>query len=242
MDLSYKLACYAYDVAGDWEAMAVKIKNNEDVFCYEIKEKYVTIADSEYPQTLRQLRYPPWVLFYEGDIALLNKRAISVVGSRNITAYGAWCTEKICQRLGKKYVLVSGLAKGVDALVHQVGIEIGKTIAVLGCGLSVCYPRDNEKLFKKMKQEQLVISEYPQNTSPQRHHFPWRNRIVAALGEKCIVTQARFHSGTMISVNYALELSKEVYCVPYPIGEKQGEGCNLLIQQGANLIVEVDNF
>lgn len=242
MKLSYKIACYAYECNGDWSKIAQKIKDNEDVYSYTIEEKYVTIVDSNYPESFRQLRYPPWVIFYEGDITLATRSMVSVVGSRKSTMYGEEMTTLICKQLVKRNVLVSGLAKGIDALVHHVGISQGKTIGVLGCGLGEFYPRCNIELFNEMRKHHLVLSEYPKLTKAQKHHFPWRNRLIAALGDILVVTQAQYKSGTMLTVNEAIELSKEVYCVPYPMNVDAGKGCNLLIQQGAQMITEIDSF
>lgn len=239
---SYSIACYAYETAGDWEKIGEKIKNGDSVQSFYIEEKYVTILDKEYPLSLRRLRYPPWVIFYEGDLSLLNKPMVSIVGSRKSTEYGERVTKEIARALSKDFVLVSGLAVGIDTIVHEIGILNGKTIGVLGSGMGNIYPKCNSHLIDTMKKKHLVISEYPSHTQAKRHHFPWRNRLIAALGDFCVVTQATYKSGTMLSVNEALELSKEVYCVPYPIGEEAGNGCNLLIQQGAQIIMDTENF
>lgn len=240
MKLSRQIACYAYEVNGDWDKIAEKIKNNDAVKSFNIEENYITIVDELYPSKLRELRFPPWILFYEGDISLLNQRCVGIVGSRNSLDYGTYVTRIIASTLANKYVLVSGLAKGIDAIVHKAGIKSGKTIGVLGCGLAIEYPMCNSYLYKEMRENHLLISEYPHFVRPQKWHFPWRNRIIAALSEKCIVTQAKINSGTMLTVNEALNLNKDIYCVPYPITEVEGEGCNLLIQQGAQIIVSVD--
>ncbi|MFV0552783.1 MAG: DNA-processing protein DprA [Anaerorhabdus sp.] len=240
MKLSKQIACYAYETSGDWDKIAEKIKNNDEAKSFNIKENYITIVDELYPNKLRELRFPPWILFYEGDISLLNQKCIGIVGSRKSLDYGIQVTKMIASVLSNKYVLVSGLAKGIDAVVHEVGIGKGKTIGVLGCGLDVEYPKCNHVLYEEMRKNHLLISEYPHFVRPQKWHFPWRNRIIAALSEKCIVTQAKINSGTMLTVNEALNLNKDIYCVPYPINEIEGEGCNLLIQQGAQIIVSVD--
>ncbi len=239
MDKSKKLACYAYECEGDWTKIALMIKEDIDIQEIEIKENYVTILDEAYPKSLRELQFPPWVLFYSGNLSLTDQPCVSIVGSRESKEYGEKMTLEIAQEIASKYVLVSGLARGIDAIVHQVGIEKGKTIGVLGCGLGVEYPKVNQHLTDIMKKYHLVVSEYPYFTKPQRHYFPWRNRIIAALSRACIVTQAQIRSGTMLTVNEALILSKEVLCVPYPLGIIEGEGCNKLIQEGAQIIVNI---
>ncbi len=242
MEISHKIACYAYETKGDWNQIAEKIKSNALCIPYDISEPYITIMDDNYPNSLRSLRYPPWIIFYRGDISILNQVAVSVVGSRITSSYGEKCTLDVCHKLSQHYVLVSGLARGIDTIVHQVGIQKGKTIAVLGCGLDLCYPQSNQGLFDEIKRNHLVISEYPKGVKAQKHHFPWRNRLIAALGQFCVVTQATYRSGTMLTVNEALELSKDVYCIPYPLGDPCGNGCNLLIQQGAFILLENESF
>ena len=200
-------------------------------------ENYITIADEEYPECLRKLRFPPWVLFYQGDISLLKQPMIAIVGSRDLCEYGRQMSEMTASILQEKYVIVSGLARGVDAVVAQTTLALGgKTIAVIGSGLGTHYPYENENLYQKIGEKGLILSEYPFPTGVRKHHFPWRNRILAGLGESLIVTQAQEHSGTMITVNEALNLSKDVYCIPYPMDDIHGSGCNRLIEEGAGII------
>lgn len=231
------LADLAYVYSGEWPAIAAAIRKNEEPYPCLKNEKYITIADDVYPACLRRLRYPPWVLFYQGDLSLLEKPLISVVGSRELTAYGRQMTEMTASILSQKYVLVSGLARGADACAAETALQCGgKTIAVIGSGLGTHYPIENEDLYHRIAEEGLILSEYPWNAPVQKHHFPWRNRIIAALGEALIVTQARSKSGTMITVNEAVALSKDVYCIPYPMDDDNGSGCNQMIQEGAGMI------
>ena len=151
---------------------------------------------------LKRLRYPPWVLYYQGDISLLEKKCMTIVGSRELTDYGKRVTEVASSILSRKYVIVSGLAKGADATAHRTAILCGaKTIGVIASGLKIQYPSCNADLYKTMQKEHLILSEYPYDTGIQKHHFAWRNRILAALGEACIVTSAKVKSGTMLTVN-----------------------------------------
>lgn len=242
MKLSERIAYYAYESLGDWDKIATMIKTNHVPKVVEIHEKYVTIVDVNYPKQCKELQYPPWVLFYKGDITLLKRACVSIVGSRQMNDYGALITTQIATNLAKRYVLVSGLAKGIDALVHEIGVSHGKTIGVLGCGLGYVYPKCNQNLYDVMASEHLLLSEYPTFVSPKKWYFPWRNRIIAALSKKCIVTQARCKSGTMLTVNEAITLNRDVYCVPYPLGEEAGSGCNLLIQQGAQIIISMEDI
>ncbi|MBR0137345.1 MAG: DNA-processing protein DprA [Erysipelotrichaceae bacterium] len=197
-------------------------------------QKALTILDENYPKQLTMLKYPPYVLFYEGDLNLLKRKMIAVVGSRESCSYGEKVTRDVIRMLRDDYAIVSGMAKGIDSIAHS---SSRYTVGVLGNGLDVVYPKVNEELYGYMKKYQLLLSEYPCGVKPEREHFPFRNRIIAALGEAVIVTQAREKSGTMLTVNEALAINKEVYTIPYNIDDENGSGCNQLISQGANVIL-----
>lgn len=234
---------YSMKYEGDWDAIGRALINHEPYEKVDPKEKAVTIFDPRYPVSLRRLRFPPWVFYYRGELGLLYKKGITIVGSRNLEPYAAHMTKHIVEQVGGKYVIVSGLAKGVDAVAHASAIKCGaRTIGVIGCGLDVIYPRENRILYENMEKNQLIITEYPNGTKPLRHHFPWRNRMLAAMGEKTIVTEAALHSGTMNTVNEAINLSREVWCLPYPYGDESGRGCDLLISQGANILYEEEQL
>ena len=231
------LADLAYVHSGQWPAIADAIRRKQQPYHCMKRENYITIADEEYPECLRKLRFPPWVLFYQGDISLLKQPMITIVGSRDLCEYGRQMSEMTASILQEKYVIVSGLARGVDAVVAETTLALGgKTIAVIGSGLGTHYPYENENLYQKIGEKGLILSEYPFPTGVRKHHFPWRNRILAGLGESLIVTQAQEHSGTMITVNEALNLSKDVYCIPYTMDDIHGSGCNRLIEEGAGII------
>ncbi len=238
MSIKDKIVYYAYKYEGDWSKISLAIKSNEEVKQIKYKDNFITFFDDLYPIELRKLRFPPWVIFYKGDISLLNRKCISIVGSRNACSYGIDITKKIVLQ-NKDKVIVSGLAKGIDAIAHEEAIKITKTIAVIGSGLEYTYPLCNKYLYDILGKEHLIISEYPYHTKVKKHHFPWRNRIIACLSETLYVTQARIQSGTMLTVNEAINLSKEIWSVPYPIYEEEGKGCNLIISQGANILIDV---
>lgn len=225
---------------GEWIKITKAIQQNQPIqYLHKPHTPCITILDTEYPNVLKQLRYPPWVLFYEGDITLLKKKCMTIVGSRELSQYGIHCTNSIASILSQRYVIVSGLAKGADACAHASAINsFGKTIGVIGSGLNIEYPKCNASLYQEMKRNHLILSEYPFDVPIQKHHFVWRNRILAALGEKCIVTSAKKRSGTMLTVNEAITLGKEVWCVPYEMNHIEGEGCNLLIEQGAQILYD----
>ncbi len=224
---------------GDWTAITNGLKKHETVISHQVKEPCITIFDDCYPNALRKLRFPPWVLYYRGNLELLKYPSATIVGSRAITSYGKQMTTHVVNHLPKEVVVVSGLAKGVDSIAHRSALFKGMhTIGVTGCGLNIHYPSENEDLYQYMMRKELILSEYPEGTWISKRNFPWRNRILAALSPVTIVTQATVRSGTSSTVNEALNLGKEVWCVPYPYGTQEGEGCNMLIQQGANVLYQ----
>lgn len=242
MEKREELCRIAVACRGDWKKISEALKFGKK---YEaaVTEPYITIFDDAYPMELRALRHPPWVLFYRGDITLLNRPKITVVGARKASAYGLEMTETCVRALAQSFALVSGLALGVDACVHRTAIENGAlTIGVIGSGLDHVYPVANFRLYDEMKKKHLILSEYPAGTGVRKEHFPWRNRILAALGQEVIVTEAAERSGTMITVNEALALSKEVWCVPQRAFDPSGAGCNLLISQGAQVLYSAEQL
>lgn len=238
------LIYFSIKYQGDFEASFKAIKEKEAVSEEEvintisrIKGKCITFFDSEYPEALKEVFQPPLALFYYGDISLLEKPSrIGIVGTRTPTNYGIKATEQICDRISDS-VIISGLAKGIDAIAHQKALKSSsnKTIAVLGTGLDYCYPKENLSLYLKIKEDGLIISEYPGNTLVSKKSFARRNRIIAALSEKILITEAFPKSGTLVTLRYALELGKEIYCVPHSIFSESI--CNELIKQGANIVV-----
>lgn len=228
---------YAWKYHGEWKRIAKAIRDQEkwEILAYE--GQFVTIVDNEYPESLRMLEFPPWILFYEGDWALLERKAVAVIGSRKTSFYGKKACEHVVSLLKKRYVIVSGVAKGIDSFAHQEALD-HYTIGIIGCGLDISYPKENSLLYQQLKKNHLVISEYPKGVKPLAHHFPWRNRLIAALSSAIVVIEANIKSGTMLTVNEGLILNKSIYCIPHAYFEEQGKGCNLLISQGAYIIVD----
>ncbi len=231
---------YKYD--GDWINIARAIRQNEDVDDYHIQEKYVTILDEEYPECFHCLRYPPWLFFYEGDLSLIYKDCITIIGARDASIYAEEMTRLIVSTLKDKYIYVSGLAKGVDGFVHDEALKWARTIGIIGSGLATIYPTSNEYLFEQIRKKDLIISEYPYNVGIRKHHFPWRNRLLAALSKKIIVVEAKMKSGTMHTVNEALALGKEVYCIPHRFNDISGKGSNYLINDGAYVLYDIEQI
>ena len=240
------LIYFAVKYDGDSEKIlaAMQLREFDDVtdeeidrVCNSLKCKTLTFLDYDFPKTLKNMFRPPLVLFYYGDISLLDdeKRRYAVVGSRDYSEYGEKATKAIVKDMARGNILVSGMAKGIDPIAHEAAISNkGRTIAVLGSGIDNCYPLENKELYEKIKKHHLVISEYPNMSEPAAHHFPMRNRIVVALSEAIIVPQINSHmSGTIISVNIALSMNKPIYVVPHSIFSETIN--NSLIQEGASV-------
>ncbi|GAA2909385.1 DNA-processing protein DprA [Enterococcus pseudoavium] len=201
----------------------------------EASHQYLTIEDPLYPEALRHVPTPPLVLFYKGDLALLKGELLAVVGARDATQYGYLVLQELMPTLTKRgFIIVSGLAKGIDSFAHQFAISNqGKTIGVVGTGLDICYPKVSGNLQIEMSRHQLVLSEYPNGTPPAKFHFPMRNRIIAGLSSGVLVIEAKKRSGSLITAQQALDYGKEVFVVPGSILDGRSSGCHQLIQDGA---------
>src|SRR3989338_8552737 len=188
--------------------------------------------DSGYPPLLKQLRDPPQSLYYKGNAELLHTSCLAIVGTRKPSVYGkamaAYFTKGL---LSYGLTLVSGLAFGIDAIVHEVTLEEGgKTIAVLGNGLDRIYPERHAALAQKMLQNgNLILSEYAPGTPSHKHNFPQRNRIISGLSLATLVIEAPIKSGALITAKHAFEQNRDVFAVPSDLGRDSAEGCNLLI-------------
>ena len=234
---------------GDFHQILKALQTKEKVRKEEVEKavktvhsKYTTIISDDYPEKLKEIACPPFVLFYHGNLQLLNGQCIGVIGQRHPSEYGQKMSKKYVQELIKHdQTIVSGMALGIDAIAHQSAIDYqGKSIAVLGSGINYCYPKTNQAIYDNLKQNQLIISEYPGQLVPKPYHFPHRNRIIAGISASILVIEANKKSGTMITVGYALDQGKDIYCIPSRIGDPAG--CNLLIQQGAKLVLDIDDI
>lgn len=214
------------------------IRIDDKVLREEFKEfDSISIMDPEYPEELLWMHNPPVLLFYSGNIDLLKHPKIAVVGSRSCSRTGIQSVEKIINELNNELIVVSGLAKGIDAAAHYAAIRNGgKTIGVIGTGLDVFYPRSNKQLQKYMGGSHLVLTEYGPGQSPQKHHFPERNRIIAGLSRAVIVAEARMRSGSLITCERAMEEGRDVFAIPGSILDGRSDGCHHLIQEGAKLV------
>lgn len=201
-----------------------------------LKAKCVTLYCKEYPKEFKLLPKPPLVIYYYGNLNLLKNKKLAIIGSRDNTLYGQKALEKIITNI-QGYTIVSGFAKGIDQLAHQGAIKNElPTIAILGGGFDFIYPNNNIKLFTYLQNNELIITEYPPMLKPKPWYFLMRNRLIAALSEKILVIEANIKSGSLTTVEVGLEMSKEVYALPGSIFSKQSKGCNLLIEEGSNIL------
>ncbi len=201
-------------------------------------------ADPAYSPLLHCLPDPPPVLYCLGDLNLLTSRGVAVVGSRASTSYGRRVARALSRQLSEREVtVVSGLALGIDSEAHWGALEGGaSTVAVLGCGLDVLYPRQNEILYERIKKDGLVVTEYPLGTKPESFRFPARNRIIAGLSQAVVVVEAARRSGSLITAQLGLDYGREVFAVPGQMDSCKSEGAHWLIQQGAQLLLGVDDI
>ncbi len=199
---------------------------------------FFTILSDDYPDDLKEIYNPPVALFYQGNLNLLKKPAIAMVGSRAASAYGKQIVSNFMPELAEKFVIVSGLAKGIDTSAHQAAIRHqGNTIGVVGTGLDVVYPQENVRLQQYMAERQLILSEYPAGVAPLPYHFPARNRIIAGLTKGTIIIEAKQKSGSLITAQLALESGRDVFAVPGSVLDGHSIGCLELIQQGAKCVI-----
>lgn len=206
----------------------------------KLRAEVLDMRQPDYPAALRALPQPPTVLFVKGRKALLDRPAIAVIGTRSYSSYGRDAAVSFVVGLVRAgYVIVSGLARGIDGVAHQTALEVGgDTVAVLGCGLDVAYPPEHADLTARIAERGCLVSEFPPGAPPRKHHFPQRNRIISGLARAILVVEAAQKSGTLITAQYALEEGKEVFAVPGPI-HPTSRGTNRLIQDGAGLVVTV---
>lgn len=237
-----RLLAYAIKYRGNYQKIKNAIETNEQYDIVPYTGTFITIVDDNYPKRLLQLKQPPYVLFYEGDLSLLKTPMLAVIGSRTMSDTGRRYCELLIQNINQKYTILSGMAKGIDGYIHALALQKHATVAIVGCGLDICYPKVNTWLYQVIKQEHLMLSEYPAQTKPLAHHFPMRNRLLAALCEKVVVIEAKQRSGTFLTVNEALLLDRDIYCFPSIFDEFTTSGCNVLIQEGANIIVDIESL
>ena len=202
--------------------------------------KVIKEDDKLYPERLKKIKDHPKILYTLGNINLLNKISIAIVGSREYDNYGLEQTKRFASYLAEKNIcIVSGLARGIDTIAHTYSKDkIGKTIAVIASGFNYIYPNENKKLVKDIvEQGGLIISEWDENTPITTYRFPKRNRIISGLSVGTLVVEATCKSGSMITARYAMKQDREVFCIPGNLDKARSSGTNMLINEGANLVM-----
>jgi DNA processing protein len=227
--------CLARELQQETRRTAAEAKWAE---CRQNGVEIMTLLEPLYPRLLREIFDPPLILFFRGDPTCLNSPTVSVVGSRHATPYGINVAEQLSRDLARRgLTIASGLARGIDAAAHRGALEgKGKTVAVLGSGLDMIYPRENQKLARQIESSGCLVSEYPPGTPPTPQNFPVRNRIISGLALGTCVVEAAEFSGSLITSRLALEQDREVFAVPGNITSRNSFGPNLWIKQGAKLV------
>lgn len=226
-----------------------KVKNQVDLdlVMEKIKQtgiRLITWQDADYPRRLKEIDQSPPVLYIRGSVLVEDDWAVAVVGTRRVTPYGRQVAAEITRFLAQNGVtVVSGLARGVDAIAHQAALTAGgRTIAVLGSGVDVIYPPEHRKLAADIMENGAVVSDYPVGTQPDGVNFPPRNRIISGLSLATIVVEAGEKSGALITAEFAVEQGRDVFAVPGSILAPQSEGTNHLIEQGARPLLKMSEI
>lgn len=206
--------------------------------------RFLSIANEAYPSRLRKIDSPPFGLYIRGNLPQENRPTIAIIGTRNSSAYGEEMARYFARELAKFGItIISGMARGIDAIAQCSAVkERGSSCAVLGCGVDICYPKENFSLYQTLIQKGGILSEYAPGTPPRAGLFPIRNRIISGLADGILVIEAKEKSGTQITVDWALEQGKEIYALPGRAGDPLSEGCNRLIQMGAKLVTTVEDL
>jgi len=256
---AYESAYEAVSDARNWAGRKVLPRNRAEVFLQEpwrpeaeaeyraarvAKMPVLTWFDPRFPQRLREIPDPPVLLYLRGDVTLLKNPAVAVVGARECTLLGLQSVERISSDLSRFGVtVVSGLAAGIDRQAHQSALTgIGSSIAVLGAGLDIHYPPENEDLRRVLEAKGLVVTEFGPGTRPEARNFPFRNRIISGLSLGVLVAEAAARSGSLITARLANEQGREVFALPGPLGQPTFAGCHKLIKQGAALVESAEDI
>jgi DNA processing protein len=206
--------------------------------------EFITPDDGRYPILLKVIKKPPEMLYFQGDLSLLSKRTVAIVGARKPTEYGKWAAFTIAKKLSSNgIVIVSGMAEGIDSMAHRGALEGGTpTVAVMGTGIDICFPTFNENLREEILQNGLILSESQPGTPGSRYSFPLRNRVISGVSAITIVAEAALTSGSLITAERAAEQGRAVYAVPGNINRTMSVGCNKLIKDGATPIYFINDL
>ena len=239
-------------IPGIGAELADRIKNNLDLdygnrvvaWAGEKGYQVITFADADYPPPLRELYDPPPFLFVKGALEIGDYRAVAMVGSRNATEYGKTTAAQLAAELSRHGItVISGMAVGIDAACHRGALSGGgRTIAVLGSGIDVIYPRENKTLYGQIAEHGAVISEFLPGTDPNPGHFPRRNRLIAGLAQAVVVVEAGEKSGALLTADMALAYGKKLFALPGNVTSRLSSGTNELIKSGANILTSIDDI
>lgn len=239
------LIYFALLYKGDWNDIIKALEKHEIVdeelylkMMQKVKCKICTIIDNDYPEVMKKIYKPPFVIFYYGDFSLLYKdNIIGVVGSREPLPYSIDACVEVLKNIGEKDpVIISGLALGIDTIAHKCALNNGyQTIAVLGSGIDYCYPLENYRLYDQIKYTGLIISEHPYKEIVSKEAFVFRNRLIAGLSKVLLIPEVKTKSGTLATIKYGVDFSKEILVIPHPIFDKTFN--NSLIQEGAKITI-----
>ena len=221
-----------WDLDGEWERFQKR------------GISFVTQEMDVFPKKLRHIHNPPYSIYFKGKLPDENKNAVAIVGARHCSEYGRNMAEKLGEKLAKYNIpVISGMAKGVDSYAHIGALRgKGKTYAVFGCGVDICYPAAHKELYYEILENGGIISEYPLGTVPKPQLFPFRNRIISALSDTIVLVEAKEKSGSLITADFALEQGKDIFAFPGRATDELSFGCNALIRQGAGIVTSVDSF
>lgn len=205
---------------------------------------FLTIQDETYPWRLKKIPDPPYGIYVKGKVPQNHIMSVAVIGARECSEYGRYVGKELGRVLGENGVqVISGMARGIDGISQEAALEAGgASFGVLGCGVDICYPALNRGLYDRLLVQGGILSAYPPGTRPRASLFPPRNRIVSGLADVVIVVEARQKSGTLITVDMALEQGREVYVVPGRLTDRLSDGCNKLIKQGAGILLSPEEF
>lgn len=229
----------------------VKIKKDLDLdkelkYLKTSKIGFINYFEKDYPKALKEITWPPLILFYKGNKEILENPKVAIVGTRKPSYYGIEAAKYFAKGLSSYNItIVSGLALGIDSIAQsEVLKNSGTTIGVLGSGLNNIYPKSNINLVKVFIEtgNGLILSEFPPDTPPMRHHFPLRNRIISGLASGVIIIEGNLKSGSLITGNFALEQNREVFAVPGSIFSNRSKGPHFLIKQGAKLVENIEDI
>lgn len=208
-----------------------------------LRERAIVLGDEAYPPLLKEIIDPPLALHFRGDVSLLARPALAIVGSRRASPYGVNAAEHLARQIAAAgIVIVSGGARGIDAAAHHAALDGGgRTIAVLGTGIDVVYPSSNRRLFRAIEERGLILSEFPPGTPPKPENFPIRNRVISGLARGTVIVEATSRSGSLITARMAAEQGRDVFAVPGSIFSAGSEGTHRLVQYGAKLVHDAND-